>query len=126
MEIDTCINCKEGPIYVKKRKLCSKCYVSIRNKTGPFLKTAISSGFSSGHQVKRELEFIRNFFDHSNWIYQPCTFKLNSDKYTPDFYDGVRHAFIEVSGSRQAYHSNKNKYDLLRKIHKNLMLNSAL
>jgi len=32
------------------------------------------------------------------------------------FYDGERNIFIEVSGSRQAYHANKDKYRLFREL----------
>ena len=53
---------------------------------------------------------------HQNWIAQPAQFSLNGLRYTPDFYDGERNVFIEVSNTRQAYSANKHKYELLRKL----------
>ncbi|MCJ7482641.1 MAG: hypothetical protein MUO31_06720 [Thermodesulfovibrionales bacterium] len=57
-----------------------------------------------------EIEFIRSYFTHSNWIYHPANFKVNGSKYMPDFYDGERNVFIEVAGTRQAYYNNRAKY----------------
>jgi len=68
------------------------------------------------HEHLGELEFIKNFFIHQNWIPQPAQFKLDSVKYIPDFYDGERNVFIEISRTRQAYSANKHKYDLFRQI----------
>lgn len=62
-----------------------------------------------------EIKFVKCFFKHNNWFYQPATFKLNGRSYTPDFYDAERNVFIEVSGTKQAYHANKEKYKLMRK-----------
>ena len=64
----------------------------------------------------REVEFIKNFFDHDDFIHQPCHFRLNNIGYSPDFYDGKRNIFIEVAGTRQAYHINKEKYELFKQI----------
>jgi len=49
------------------------------------------------------------------WIYQPALFRLNGYRYTPDFYDGEREVFIEVSGTRQAFYNNREKYRLFIK-----------
>ena len=68
----------------------------------------------------REKVFAATFFNHSNWAYEPSTFHVNGEKYTPDFYDGKRDVFIEVTGTRQAYHQNKHKYDLFVKLYSNL------
>ena len=59
---------------------------------------------------KRELEFIDNYPTGRRLLYEPKTFYLSASKYTPDFYDPIRKVYIEVSGTRQAYHHNKNKY----------------
>jgi len=59
---------------------------------------------------KNESVFAENYFDHDKWIYEPICFYFNNTKYTPDFYDAKRHVFIEVAGTRQAFHSNKRKY----------------
>lgn len=51
-------------------------------------------------------------------IYLPGSrfFKLSSgEKYTPDFYLPKRRIYVEVVGSRQAYHSNKKKYELFQR-----------
>jgi hypothetical protein len=47
-------------------------------------------------------------------------FKLNSEKYTPDFYDQERNVFIEVSGTKQAYQQSKHKYELFRDLYPNI------
>jgi len=67
-----------------------------------------------------EREFINNFFSHSRWIPQPNRFRLNGYVYKPDFYDIQANAFIEVSATRQAYHANKIKYNLLRELYPNI------
>jgi hypothetical protein len=63
-----------------------------------------------------ELEFIKNYFNHKNWIPQPANFYLDGLKYTPDFYDAERNVFVEVSRTRQAYGQNKHKYQLFREL----------
>jgi plasmid maintenance system antidote protein VapI len=64
----------------------------------------------------REQNFVESFFGVNNdWLYQPKTFRFHNTKYTPDFYDCNRGVYIEVVGTRQAFHSNKNKYELFKK-----------
>lgn len=66
------------------------------------------------HQSERD--FIANFFDHDDWEYEPVGFLLsNGEKYYPDFLDKKRGVYIEVAATRQAYYSNKHKYDLFNK-----------
>lgn len=100
---DKCIKCSGSPVYIKKRKLCKSCYVKWYYSNSSRHKTAMIYHNS-------EVEFIKNFFDHKNWIYQPVHFRLNGDSYNPDFYDGERNIFIEVAGTRQAFDANKEKY----------------
>jgi len=102
-----CINCKKNPIYIQKRGLCQECskvfYVErYKQKHERRIKSEIRHG--------AEVEFIKNFFGGENWIYLPATFKLDGTTYQPDFYDMKRNVFIEVSGTRQAFHQNKHKY----------------
>jgi len=61
-------------------------------------------------QYDRESEFVKSFFHHNNWYYEPVRFKFSPYPYTPDFYDVERDLFIEVVGSRQAYCKNRRKY----------------
>ena len=114
-----CIECGKRPIQIKKRKLCSTCYVRLQarmRRKGQSLKD--QNGLTPPTIAKREqmgeLEFVRNYFSHSNWIPHPAVFKFNGQKYTPDFYDCERNVWIEVSATRQAYHANKEKYQLFR------------
>jgi hypothetical protein len=67
------------------------------------------------YDTNAEVEFIKNFFTHNNWLYQPTMFRFDHYRYTPDFYDSERNVFIEVAGTRQAYDQNKDKYDIFRK-----------
>lgn len=62
--------------------------------------------------IKNENErlFAKNFFKHENWKSQPVTINLGGYTYRPDFYDEERDVYIEVIGTRQAYHQNKAKY----------------
>ena len=60
--------------------------------------------------------FIKNYFTHAEWIYQPACFHLGNSNYTPDFYDQKRNVFIEVSGTKQAYHDNKIKYEKFKEM----------
>lgn len=111
-----CIRCKKRPAKHIKRQLCNPCYVYLRThdelKSAPMLKKSTSNNDHYG----REMDFIKSFFTHPKWHHQPATFKINGGNYTPDFYDGERNVFIEVSGSRQAYHINKDKYQLFREL----------
>lgn len=100
-----CKECRSKPINYKKRSLCNGCYQRLRKNKK--LKNIQSLRF-------REKLFIKNFFNHNEWVREPVSFRLGDTFYTPDFYDGRRNAFIEVVGSRQAYHANKEKYQSLR------------
>ena len=108
MSEETCIECKERPVDVKKRGLCYACYQRLRKGTG---LTPIYVAIANN----REFHFVKSYFTHNNWTHTPAVFYLGKTKYTPDFYDGERNVFIEVSGSRQAYHQNKAKYELFKK-----------
>lgn len=58
----------------------------------------------------RERQFA-NLLDEQKrkWEYPTKRFDLGSTHYRPDFYLPKENLYIEVVGSRQAYHSNKNK-----------------
>lgn len=43
------------------------------------------------------------------YVYQPVAFKLKNTTYRTDFYCLEDNTYYEVVGSRQAFHSNKNK-----------------
>jgi len=100
---DMCISCGNRPVEVKKWRRCKRCYQQYRRGKG-FENNTAPSRYCS------EMDFIKNFFEHKNWIYQPGTFRLGNEKYSPDFYDGERNIFIEVSGSQQAFSNNRHKY----------------
>ena len=80
------------------------------------------------YMASKEKEFVENYFGpagfNDRWLYNSVTFwlegKYMNSKYTPDFYDVDRDVFIEVSGTRQAYHGSKVRYDMLRKQYPNL------
>jgi len=69
-----------------------------------------------------EIEFVKNYFAHKNWVYQPACFHLRETKYTPDFYDGERNVFIEIVGTTQAFYSNKDKYLLFKELFPRIIL----
>ncbi len=100
-----CIKCKKEPIFVKKRQLCKNCYQAEWREENKALDGKIK-------EVKhyREIAFIKNFFTHQNWYYAPIIFRANGFRYEPDFYDNKRNVFIEVSGTRQAFEANRDKY----------------
>ena len=107
-EVQKCISCGERPIEVEKWKRCHRCYQRYRHKyVGRFHDRKVK-GVTINYVS--EIEFIRNFFEHQNWIYQPAIFRFNGEQYRPDFYDGERNAFIEVVGTPQAYYDNREKY----------------
>ena len=113
MKKEKCINCKERDVFIKKRNLCKKCYANLYvNKK----IDAHKKGDGKNINHTSEIEFIKNFFNHDNWIYEPVIFHLENEKYTPDFYDQETNTFIEVMGSRQAYYLNKEKYVKLKKL----------
>lgn len=49
-------------------------------------------------------------------------FSLNTSTYRPDFFDPRQGIYYEVSGSRQAFHANKEKYAKFRKMYPDLPL----
>jgi len=107
---DVCINCNKRPVDIKKRKLCKRCYAKVHYRE----MVARNPGLYNSNLAK-EVEFIKNFFVHNNWIYHPTIFRLSIGNYEPDFYDGKRNVFIEVSGTTQAFYANFEKYKLFVK-----------
>ena len=64
---------------------------------------------------ERERQFAADFFDHDEWEYEPGPYRLsNGTKYRPDFKDNRRNVLIEVIGSRQAFHFNREKYEIFK------------
>ncbi len=117
--MDLCIECKTRPVYIKCRGLCKKCSMVFYSKRAYARKKGdlpIKSEYCESVQYKiqyqTEIEFIKNFFEHKNWVYHPAIFRVNGINYEPDFYDGERNMFIEVAGTRQAFHKNKDKYEI--------------
>lgn len=102
---NVCQECGERPIRVKKWGLCKTCYSRVSAKDSRNMPTLKQSG---------EIDFVKNFFTHQNWVYLPAIFRIPTKekiwKYAPDFYDGERNVFIEVSTTKQAYSQNKDKY----------------
>ena len=111
--MNICENCKEKEVLVQKYGLCGRCYQQKRR--AGLLPVSVEPKTPKIQQrmfIDREFEFVRNFFNHSNWIRHPVNFYLdgNHEKYTPDFYDGARNVFIEVAGTRQAWEQRKDKF----------------
>jgi len=115
---DVCVDCGKMPVFNKKRSLCSSCYTRAYRRGSFVTPNGERSDLLKVNSMhKREMEFIRNYFTHTDWYYEPCTFCLGEHKYiVPDFYDGKRNSFIEVIGSRQRYHINKGKYKLFKEM----------
>jgi len=113
----TCIECQKNPIYIIKYSLCRLCYHK-KYKMGTLDRKDgdLSRPTEKKVQQSAELNFVKNYFAHNNWIYHPTTFRLNGTTYQPDFYDPESNVFIEVVGTRQAYHANKNKYHQMKKL----------
>ena len=125
MERDLCIECKKAPVGIKKRMLCVPCYhrwYRDNRRAGKELDENVDySGISlRKYGALGEIAFIKNYFTHNNWVYEPCGFKLNGEKYTPDFYDAERGVFTEVSSTRQAFYGNRSKYRLFKMIYPQL------
>ena len=108
MEDGKCHICKEEPIFIKKWSLCRKCYM--RTYSNRSLNVPYDS--IKPNNNKKELEFVKNYFKgRTDWVFEPATFKVDGfGRYTPDFYDKTRRVFIEVSGTRQAFDLNREKY----------------
>ena len=118
MPENICIECGIRPVYVKKRRLCKVCYSRFYKKSqkdGGHIKPKNNLG---GFIIaSREIQFIKNFFNHKNWQFRPAIFELNGFTYSPDFYDRETDTFIEVSGTRQAYFQNKAIYQKFRELY---------
>lgn len=99
---EKCIICNKVKIvYCQKRRMCKLCYMK-------WYKQKERAQDKIFHLA--EVEFIKNFFTHQNWVYQPANFRVNGHRYCPDFYDSERNIFIEVSGTYQAFYNNREKY----------------
>lgn len=117
MGAQICIQCKTRPVAIKKRGLCQSCYMKAYRENK--IKAGSSFPVAEGFYYAGEMDFIRNYFTHNEWVYNPATFHLTNHmgeqvKYSPDFYDVRRDVFIEVSATRQAYFANAEKYRLLK------------
>ena len=70
-----------------------------------------------------ERRFAEAFFDHDNWESQPTPYRLSvGTSYRPDFKDHARNVLIEVVGTRQAFSSNRCKYDVFKREYPDLVL----
>lgn len=104
-----CIKCNSHPVYSKKYLLCGRCYGQRMSKS--------IRGKRSKIAVVSEVEFAKRYFTHKNWICQPATFRLNiNTTYRPDFYDGVRNVFIEVSSCLGAFTQSYIKVSKVRQV----------
>ena len=113
MADELCSKCGERPVGIKKWRLCLRCYQAMRMlrlAAKEPLVSPLSRTQKNMTMFKREMDFAKNFFEHKNWLYEPCAFSLSPSTYCPDFYDQTRNVFIEVVGTRQAYAQNKAKY----------------
>lgn len=71
---------------------------------------------------KNEILFLETMANkNKTYIYHPSWFTFsNGKKYMPDFYCKEDDEYIEISGTRQAYHANKSKYKRFAKEFKNI------
>ena len=100
-------------------------FVKDANISG-FLGIMKSQGFALNAKVligierkmyPREKEFSKLLDKQGRkWIYEPKRFNLNNTTYCPDFYIPKEKLYIEVVGSRQAYHLNKKKIAKFRRL----------
>jgi hypothetical protein len=109
-----CMQCRLREVYAKG--LCKYCY-----------SEAYRQAKRQSPVYSSEMEFVRNYFTHKNWVSQPAKFRLkfmgvDLKTYTPDFYDGETGVFIEVSSCSTAYWQGKATYDAFRKSYPTLTL----
>jgi len=72
---------------------------------------------------ERERHFASVYFQHDEWISQPKHLYLrDGTRYSADFYDKKQNEYIEVVGSKSAYHHGKAKYSAFRKDYPHLIL----
>ncbi len=114
-----CRLCKENPIFIRKRKLCRDCYYDWYRGCSKTPKK--HPGFLQKAQLPliqhyREIEFIKIFFNHKDWLYHPVIFRADNFRYEPDFYDKKRDIFIEMVGTKQAFANNRKKYEKLMEL----------
>ena len=60
-----CSVCHKGEIFNVKRGLCRSCYTRMCNHG----ELTVMPG---EYPQYREMEFVKNFFNHKNWISQPA------------------------------------------------------
>jgi len=124
MSDNLCRECHKEEVLIKKHQLCATCYgrlyragklKSVKSKIGlPPNKKELHQITIVKQEREGEFLFVRNFFNHDNWLHQPALFHFDGKSYRPDFYDVERNMWIEVSRTRQAYFANKEKYQLFR------------
>ena len=124
MKENICVACNKLKIMIKRHSLCHLCYRKIY-KAGQLsddILAPLSAPTIKKYQQEGEVEFVRNFFTHTNWVHRPCVFKLGTTAYAPDFYDKERNVFIEVAATRQAYSENRDKYLLMQEYFPGIVL----
>ena len=77
-----------------------------------------SSAYRIGRMTPAEYAFSRIAKDQGRDLtfLEPSSrlFRFNGECYTPDFFEAATNTYIEVTGTRQAYHANKAKYHRFR------------
>ena len=97
---EPCLQCGKMPIYIKSVGLCLSCYHHMRYIK---INKRIKKHFMA------EEKFLVEYGNSSKLIYEPCVFKFKGLKYRPDFYDPDTNEFIEIVGTRQRWHQNRDK-----------------
>jgi hypothetical protein len=118
----SCKKCGATEIFNKKRQLCKKCTGKFINERRKHQRLEGNDYTGRHHPFlfihRGELEFVKNYFDHRDWQYQPAMFKFNvngeEESYTPDFYDAKKDIWIEVVTTRQAWFQAKSKWERWR------------
>ena len=130
MEKPICVACKIRDVWIKKHQLCSPCYQKnyrLRALQDVSKLPKFSFKAQKADKEKAEMVFVRNYFKHSNWLYKPGLFRFpNGARYEPDFLDLERNVWIGVSGTRQAYHQAKEKYEMFMSLFSCLKLEIRL
>ena len=135
----TCPYCKKRPIkkkqtcghyvcqyyyhkdYVKKQRKKRKLFYD-RNKKDYMRNYMFEKRKNNKIIINIKEKLFADLLDTQGrkWIYHPMGFKLNDNRYAPDFYLPEEDLYIEIVGSKQAYYYNRKKLVEFKSIYSHL------
>lgn len=123
------INC-DNPAEYRRIQICKSCYGK-QWRAGnlptlpPRQKNLEANQIKIDQRTEKKTDHLAEILfaqKHPSFIYQPATFHLSIENYSPDFYDSIENIFYEIIGSRQRFNQLKDKLKLFKVVFPNVKL----